>query len=77
LGVNDGESTAVVQDFVNEYRITFPILLDLDSRVSWKYAVNAYPTTYFIDQEGNVQAIHLGLLSESTLATQLGKVGIQ
>ncbi|MEH7109626.1 redoxin domain-containing protein, partial [Bacillus sp. JJ1764] len=36
-----------VKGFVNEYKITFPILLDTDDGVNGKYQVLSIPTTYF------------------------------
>ncbi|MGJ7913313.1 redoxin domain-containing protein [Neobacillus sp. LXY-1] len=49
-----------VKGFVNEYKITFPILLDTDDGVNGKYQVLSIPTTYFIDSKGIIQKKFVG-----------------
>ncbi len=44
-----------VKGFVDEYKLTFPILLDTEDAVNEKYQVVAIPTTYFIDSNGIIQ----------------------
>ena len=41
-----------VKKFVDEHKLTFPILLDEDGEVTDLYEVRAYPTTYIINTEG-------------------------
>ena len=41
-----------VGDFVDEHKLTFPILLDKAGEVMDLYQVRAYPTTYMINPEG-------------------------
>ncbi|WP_153733467.1 peroxiredoxin family protein [Sporosarcina obsidiansis] len=38
--------------FVEEYQLTFPILLDTKSEVMKTYGVKVYPTTYILNTEG-------------------------
>ncbi|AIM15044.1 MULTISPECIES: peroxiredoxin [Neobacillus] len=49
-----------VQGFVNENKLTFPILLDTDDTVNEKYQILSIPTTYFIDSKGIIQHVSLG-----------------
>ncbi|MBU8917308.1 TlpA family protein disulfide reductase [Bacillus sp. FJAT-29953] len=49
-----------VQGFVNEYKITFPILLDAEDAVNEKYQVLSIPSTYFIDSKGVIQNKFVG-----------------
>ncbi|MFK9093725.1 redoxin domain-containing protein [Bacillus salipaludis] len=44
-----------VQGFVDEYKLTFPILLDAEDKVNETYQIMAIPTTYFIDSKGIIQ----------------------
>lgn len=76
LAVNDGETRAEVQDFVDELGLTFDILLDPGYQVSDQYQIRAFPTTYFVDAKGTVQAVHIGLLSEGQLKDYLEQVGV-
>lgn len=64
LGVNFDEQAHTVQDFVNENKLTFPILLDPGGKVSDLYRIRAYPTTFFVDKTGRIRAYHVGLLSK-------------
>ena len=60
LAVNLGESPELVQEFVDFYGLTFPILLDPRSRVGMIYNAAALPTTYFIDNDGIIRSIKRG-----------------
>jgi len=77
LGVNAGESAGVVQNYLDEVNMTFPVLLDIGDEVSLLYQVRAFPTTIFIDREGVIQDVHVGLLSQSLMDRYLGKLGIE
>lgn len=55
LAVNADEPADRVQDFVDEFDITFPILLDDGRAVSALYEVQAYPSTYFVDSDGRIR----------------------
>lgn len=77
LGVDYAEDEALVRAFVEEQRITFPILLDHDGVVSDLYYVRNYPTTFFVDAEGVLRAQHLGMLTEERMVKYLETIGIQ
>lgn len=40
------------KEFVSEYKLSFPILLDKDSEVMKMYQIKVYPTSYIINEEG-------------------------
>lgn len=44
----------VVDDFIDEYDITFPIPHDKNSKVRDLYNIGPIPTTYFIDPDGKI-----------------------
>ncbi|WP_042456727.1 peroxiredoxin family protein [Neobacillus dielmonensis] len=44
-----------VQAFVDEYKLTFPVLLDSDDTVNTKYKILSIPTSYFVDSKGVIQ----------------------
>ena len=54
LAVNLQEKTGIVEKFIDEYRLTFPVLMDISGGVGALYAVRSIPTTYLIDQNGKV-----------------------
>lgn len=76
LAVNAGESKGAVQKFVNDNGISFPTLLDPSELVQKMYSIRAYPTTYFIDKTGVIQAVHVGILSEQQLDVYLRDIGV-
>src|SRR5699024_9495930 len=60
LAVNMTETEKSEDDvsaFADEFAMTFPVLLDVDSDVSEAYQFQAYPTTYIIDSNGHIQYI--------------------
>ncbi len=67
IGINQGEDLSTITDFGNEYNVTYPLLIDPDNRVNLTYEVNSLPTTVFIDQNGIVREVVIGILSEAVL----------
>jgi len=62
------DSLADVEAFVQEFNLTFPILLDTSGEVGNAYLMRALPTTFFIDREGVIQQVIVGgPMSEVTL----------
>ncbi len=61
LGVNVAEQSSVVQPFLDQHSLTFPVALDLNSQVADLYRVFSYPTTYLIDRNGRVINIRRGV----------------
>ena len=51
-----------VQGFVDEYKITFPILLDAEDKVNETYQIISIPTTYFIDSKGMIKNKFIGTM---------------
>jgi peroxiredoxin len=76
LAVNIGEPIQVVRKFINEQKYTFPILWDNKNAVQDLYLIDAYPTSLFIDKDGIIRAIHIGLLSEGQLDENLSTIGV-
>ncbi|MBI3089654.1 MAG: TlpA family protein disulfide reductase [Candidatus Tectomicrobia bacterium] len=61
LGVSiDTQGAKVVGPFQEEYRYSFPLLLDPQEEVSRLYAVRSVPTTFIIARNGNLLAGVLG-----------------
>ena len=63
LGVNMTNQDVVseVESFVQEFRLTYPILLDRDGSVSnTLYQVRGLPTTFFVNREGVIRTVLVG-----------------
>lgn len=76
LAVNFDEPEEVVQAFKAELGLSFPIVLDPGAIVQDVYSIRAYPTTYFIDREGVIRNVRIGILTEETLDDYLAELGI-
>ena len=60
LGVNVEEDTRLMETFLKDVPVSFPILLDPANGVSKLYNVSAMPSTVIVDRKGNVRFIHQG-----------------
>lgn len=49
-----------ITDFVKELRLTFPILLDPDMKITRKYRIIGLPVSVLIDRQGIVRAKEIG-----------------
>lgn len=61
LAVNiESDAEQAISDFVKELRLTFPILLDPDMKVTRKFRVIGLPVSVLIDRQGIVRAKEIG-----------------
>jgi thiol-disulfide isomerase/thioredoxin len=60
VAVNSQEPPEQVSAFVEEWGMSFPVLLDLTGRVGAAYGVRAIPTTYIIDPQGAIRGRMVG-----------------
>lgn len=54
------DSAAAAASFVEEYGLTFPILMDTTGDVSRQYQMRALPTSFFVGREGVIQEVVVG-----------------
>ncbi|WP_066186128.1 redoxin domain-containing protein [Gracilibacillus timonensis] len=74
LAVNLTETepnTEQVQQFVNEYGLSFPILLDEVIEVANTYAIQPIPTSFMIDSEGIIQFKTFGPLTYNQMVAEM------
>lgn len=74
LGIDQGEAAATVQAFIDEYGLTYPILLDEKFSVGQQYNIRGMPTTFFIDADGIVRYLWVGEMNRITLAEGIAKI---
>ncbi len=60
IAVNMQESETQVKSFFKQLQLSFTALLDSSGEVAAGLAVNALPTTYFLDKEGRIIGAALG-----------------
>lgn len=63
-----------VQEFIDEFELTFTIPLDEESVVSNKYEIIAYPTSFMIDSSGRIQFIALGAMNYDLMVQEFEKM---
>ena len=76
LAVDVDEPAEVVEPYVKELGLTFPILLDTGASVTELYRVLGFPTSFWINAEGVIVAQHTGPMFEDQLDNYLAKVGV-
>ncbi len=74
IEVDVGESPEQVAPFVAQYNMTMPVALDQRQEVTRLYRTDSFPTSFFIDKDGVIQARWVGYLPEDQLALNLEKI---
>lgn len=74
LGIDQGENAELVQEFLDEFGVTYPILLDTDFSVGEQYHVRGMPTTFFIDGDGIIRHVWVGEMNRITLAEGIAQI---
>ena len=60
FAVNLGDEPAAVQAFLEEHKLSVPVVLDRDNRIGALYKAEAIPQTVIIGKDGVVQVVHVG-----------------
>ncbi|MGN7470386.1 TlpA family protein disulfide reductase [Brevibacillus sp. SAFN-007a] len=71
VNVTSSDNPESAQAFVQSYKLTFPIPMDVSGSVSNRYLVQAFPTTYLIDAQGIVRKKIIGMIDAGTLEREL------
>lgn len=56
----DKQGKTVVEPFVKEHGLSFPVVLDADGVVSQQYRVRGIPTVYLLDRQGRIAGMYVG-----------------
>jgi len=75
IGINQAEGIDKVAPFVERMGLTYPVLLDLNSKVTQAYKVFLLPTTFFIDEEGMIRFRHYGIMTQDQFQYYLRTLG--
>jgi len=70
LTINAAEDPATVTDYRSIHQLTFPILLDSDSKVQSAYSVSAIPMHFFINSSGRIASIGYGEMTLDEMKAQ-------
>jgi thiol-disulfide isomerase/thioredoxin len=66
LAVDVQEGKKDVTDFIASYKLTFPAVLDPAGNIAAIYGIEAFPTTYIIDRNGNIITRVVGAVNWTT-----------
>jgi len=75
LAINVGDSSSQVGQFMQDYGLSFPVLLDTKQVIAQKYNIRVIPTTFFIDKNGVIQEIRpYAFSSKADIEGSLNKI---
>ena len=74
LGVDVEDPRHLIESFLDEVEMTYPILLDEAGRTSREYRAPGLPMTLLLDREGVIQVRHAGYISAEQLSEYLEQV---
>ncbi len=71
---NTEQNRDQVSNFVEDFGLTFPIVMDEKGDVSSTYQVIAYPTTYIIDSQGIIQEVFQGAINYDIMEKAISRI---
>ena len=75
VGVDVEEDQATVRDFVQQNRLSYPLLLDGDGQVSNDtYSIRSLPTSMLIDRQGIIRDQWIGQIPKASMLSRLKRV---
>ena len=60
IGIDVQERKRIVKKYVDKYKLTFQVLLDIHGKVEKKYGVRAHPEHFLINRRGELIGKTLG-----------------
>lgn len=70
----DQDSTDKVQGLIDQFSMTFPVLLDQGGQFANLYQAIFFPTTVLVDASGVIREVNLGDSTEAELRASLDKI---
>ena len=74
VGLYLSEDSARVSEFAKRVGLTFPSIPDPQTTVASAYRVMGIPAHFFIDREGTIRDMRVGILDESAIEESLAKI---
>jgi cytochrome c biogenesis protein CcmG/thiol:disulfide interchange protein DsbE len=71
LGVDALDVTSDARDFVDRYRLSYPMLRDGDGRSRESYGILGFPETFVIDRRGRIAAVRRGPVDEAFMRAEV------
>ena len=74
IAINQEEPREVVEPFVKEFGLTFPVWLDLDYQAEREFGTMSLPSSFVIDRTGRVCLMWFGGISKKNLEKYVADV---
>ena len=74
LAVNVGESDFLVNKFIEEHNLTFPVVVDSEKDVQNAYGIKPLPATFLVNPEGKIEKIITGELKEADIKLHMKSI---
>lgn len=74
LGVNLQEPPSLIEPFVRQYGLTFPILLDESGTIASLYRVTGLPMSVILDRSGIVRERVIGAMTQEVLTRRVERL---
>jgi thiol-disulfide isomerase/thioredoxin len=71
LAINRSETPETIRPFAASFGITFPIVVNTSNDIGEAYGIRGLPTSYFINGDGTVNYIQIGVVSIDLIETRL------
>lgn len=66
VSISYRDTQAILKKFTQKIKVDFPILMDLDGKVSAQWKVFAFPSSFIVDRQGNIRySINAGNIWDS------------
>ena len=76
IGINIWEPTSDAQKFVDQFPVSFPVLIDEERRIHIDYGITRLPTILLLTPDLRIFKRYEGELSEQTLRTLLSELEV-
>jgi outer membrane lipoprotein-sorting protein/peroxiredoxin len=76
LGINAGEDAGTINKFLQQTKLSYPVIVAGERTVLESYSVTAFPTLVLIDREGKIALYHVGAGSDMEVRAALAKLGL-
>ncbi|MGZ4162179.1 MAG: thiol-disulfide oxidoreductase ResA [Neobacillus sp.] len=74
LTVDINESSLAVNQFAQQLKLDFPIMIDKDKQVMNAYGIDTLPATFLVDKNGKVIKYYTGELTENMVRGFMEKI---
>lgn len=73
VAVNNQETAQQVRDYAEQFKLTFPILMDGQGDIQQQYGILQYPSTFIIGRDGTILSRHFGAINRNQISTLIAE----